>query len=158
MVCQKKRLDNRVQICNNSSCEVEREKIFDGAPPSVGGGGVARPPSERNFYLLKVFNIDDRKLKTVFLNLIERNDMQVFSDYYKSLSVAELREELEFMAYEIEYALSPEHEKSFSRQYDEILELIELKEGRDYAYRWPECYSMRESEIERLGLWEQSLL
>ena len=84
--------------------------------------------------------------------------MQVFSDYYKSLSVAELREELEFMAYEIEYALSPEHEKSFSRQYDEILELIELKEGRDYAYRWPECCSMRESEIERLGLWEQSLL
>ena len=46
----KKRLDNRVQICNNSSCEVEREKIFDGAPPSVRGVGVARPPSERNFY------------------------------------------------------------------------------------------------------------
>ena len=41
----------------------------------MGGGGVARPPSERNFYLPKVFNIDDRKLKTVFLNLIERNDM-----------------------------------------------------------------------------------
>ena len=46
-----------------------------GAPPSVRGVGVARPPSERNFYLLKVFNIDTRKLKTVFLNLIERNDM-----------------------------------------------------------------------------------
>ena len=41
----------------------------------MGGGGVARPPSERNFYLPKVFNIDNRKLKTVFLNLIERNDM-----------------------------------------------------------------------------------
>ena len=75
MVCQKKRLDNRVQICNNGSCEVEREKIFDGAPPSARGVGVARPPSERNFYLPKVFNIDNRKLKTVFLNLIERNDM-----------------------------------------------------------------------------------
>ena len=72
---KKKRLDNRVQICNNGSCEVEREKIFDGAPPSVRGVVVARPPSERNFYLLKVFNIDNRKLKTVFLNLIERNDM-----------------------------------------------------------------------------------
>ena len=46
-----------------------------GAPPSVRGVGVVRPPSERNFYLLKVFNIDNRKLKTVFLNLIERNDM-----------------------------------------------------------------------------------
>ena len=44
------------------------------------GGGVARPPSERNFYLLKVFNIDDRKLKTVFLNLIERNDMFDWND------------------------------------------------------------------------------
>ena len=40
-----------------SKCEVEREKIFDGAPPSVGGGGVARPPSERNFYLPKVLNM-----------------------------------------------------------------------------------------------------
>ena len=48
---------------------------MNGAPPSVRGVGVARPPSERNFYLLKVFNIDNRKLKTVFLNLIERNDM-----------------------------------------------------------------------------------
>ena len=47
-----------------SKCEVEREKIFDGAPPSVGGGGVARPPSERNFYLLKVLNmiIENSKL------------------------------------------------------------------------------------------------
>ena len=46
----------------------------------MGGVGVARPPSERNFYLLKVFNIDNRKLKTVFLNLIERNDMFVMND------------------------------------------------------------------------------
>ena len=67
----KKRLDNRVQICDNSLCEVEREKIFDGVPPSVRGVGVARPPREKNFYLLKTKS----KLKTVFLNLIERNDM-----------------------------------------------------------------------------------
>jgi len=32
----------------------------------VGGGGVARPPSERNFYFLKVFNITNQKLKIVF--------------------------------------------------------------------------------------------
>ena len=44
------------------------------------GVGVARPPSERNFYLLKVFNINNQKLKTVFLNLIERNDMFVMND------------------------------------------------------------------------------
>ena len=66
--------------------------------------------------------------------------MQVFRNYLKKLSVAELREELEFMAYEIEYAIDEEHEKSFSRQYDEILDLIEIKEGKDYAYRWPECF------------------
>ena len=80
--------------------------------------------------------------------------MKLFSDYYGKLSVPELREELEFMGYEIEYALSPDHEISFSRQYDEILDLIEVKEGRDYVYRWPECY-VRESEIERLGSWEE---
>jgi len=42
----------------------------------VGGGGVARPPRERNFYLLKTKS----KLKTVFLNLIERNDMFDWND------------------------------------------------------------------------------
>ena len=73
MVCQKKRLDNRVQICDNSLCEVEREKIFDGVPPSVGDEGVARLPREKNFYLLKTKT--KSKLKTVFLNLIERNNM-----------------------------------------------------------------------------------
>ena len=65
----KKRLDNEVQICNNGSCEVEREKIFDGAPPSVGGEGVSRPPRERNFYLLKVFNINNRNSKLLFSTL-----------------------------------------------------------------------------------------
>ena len=80
--------------------------------------------------------------------------MKLFSDYYGKLSVPELREELEFMGYEIEYAIDEEHEKSYSRQYDEILDLIEIKEGRDYVYRWPECY-VRESEIERLGSWEE---
>jgi len=44
--------------------------------------------------------------------------MKLFSDYYGKLSVPELREELESMGYEIEYALSPDHEISFSRQYD----------------------------------------
>ena len=66
--------------------------------------------------------------------------MQVFRNYLKKLNLAELRQELEFMAWEIEYALSPEHEKSYSRQYDDILDLIEIKEGKDYAYRWPECF------------------
>ena len=66
-----------------------------------------------------------------------------FSKYYKKLSVAELREELEFMAYEIEYAIDEEHEKSFSRDYDEILDLIEIKEGKDYAMRWPEAFDLR---------------
>ena len=42
-----------------------------GAPPSVGGGGAVRPPSERNFYLKT-----KRKLKTASLNPNERNIMK----------------------------------------------------------------------------------
>jgi len=42
-----------------------------GAPPSVGGRGAVRPPSERNFYLKT-----KRKLKTASLNPNERNIMK----------------------------------------------------------------------------------
>jgi hypothetical protein len=41
-----------------------------GAPPSVGGEGVARLPREKNFYI-----IHNQNSKLLFLNLIERNDM-----------------------------------------------------------------------------------
>ena len=132
----KKRLDNRVQICNNSSCEVEREKIFDGAPPSVRGVGVARPPSERNFYLLKVFNIDNRKLKTVFLNLIERNDMRVYQEDLRAMSIPQLREELDYWAREIDFALSLRHELAHESMYFMVLDMIDEKEQRDYSQRW----------------------
>ena len=133
---KKKRLDNRVQICNNSSCEVEREKIFDGAPPSVRGVGVARPPSERNFYLLKVFNIDDRKLKTVFLNLIERNDMRAYQEDLRAMSIPQLREELDYWAREIDFALSLRHELAHESMYFMVLDMIDEKEQRDYSQRW----------------------
>jgi len=66
-----------------------------------------------------------------------------FSKYYKKLSVAELREELEFMEYEIRGAIDEEHERSFCREYDEIAHLIEIKEGKDYAIRWPEAFDLR---------------
>ena len=59
----KKRLDNEVKICDNSICEVERERILMiGAPPSVGGEGVARLPRERDFN-----KKNKSKLKTAFL-------------------------------------------------------------------------------------------
>ena len=70
--------------------------------------------------------------------------MKLFSDYYKKLSLAELREELEFMEYEIRGAIDEEHEESFCREYDEIAHLIEIKEGKDYAIRWPEAFDLRE--------------
>ena len=79
--------------------------------------------------------------------------MKLFSDYYKKLSLAELREELEFMAYEIRGAIDEEHERSFSREYDEIAHLIEIKEGKDYAIRWPECF-VNEYEMDRYD-WEE---
>ena len=48
---------------------------MNGAPPSVGGGGVARPPREKNFYIIR-----NQNSKLLFLNLIERNDMFVMND------------------------------------------------------------------------------
>ena len=56
-------------------------------PPSVGVG--RRPPSERNFYLLKVLNIDNRKLK------IDRKERyEKIHDGLLIRHVAELRDEL----------------------------------------------------------------
>ena len=57
----------------------------------------------------------------------------------RAMSVTELREELMSWAWEIEYALSEDHVRSFERWYDRILDLIEEKEGWDWAKRWPEC-------------------
>ena len=115
-----------------SKCEVEREKIFDGAPPSVGGGGVARPPSERNFYLLKTKS----KLKTVFLNLIERNDMRAYQEDLRAMSIPQLREELDYWAREIDFALSLRHELAHESMYFMVLDMIDEKEQRDYSRRW----------------------
>ena len=36
----------------------------------MGGGGAARPPREKNFYIIR-----NQNSKLLFLNLIERNDM-----------------------------------------------------------------------------------
>ena len=58
----------------------------------------------------------------------------------RAMSVAELREELSFWAWEIEYALSEDHRWWFDRMYDRVWDLIEEKEGWDWAKRWPECF------------------
>ena len=57
----------------------------------------------------------------------------------RAMSVAELREELSFWAWEIEYALSEDHRRWYDRMYDRVWDLIEEKEGWDWAKRWPEC-------------------
>jgi len=99
-------------------------------------GGVSRPPSERNFYLFKKEN---RISKLFFLNLHNGDIMTEYMKDLRAMSVAELREELEYWGWEIEYALSEDHARSFERSYDDILLLIEEKEGKDWAKRWPEC-------------------
>ncbi len=50
---------------------------MNGAPPSVGSEGVARPPREK---ILKSKN-KKQKTKYFFLNLIERNDMKKSKGY-----------------------------------------------------------------------------
>ena len=57
----------------------------------------------------------------------------------RAMSVAELREELTFWAWEIEYALSEDHRRWYDRMYDRVWDFIEEKEGWDWAKRWPEC-------------------
>jgi len=63
----------------------------------VGGGGPARPPSERNFYLLKVFNINNQKLKIMWhKHLIKqkiksvRLDLDIASPFLDSKEVKKL--------------------------------------------------------------------
>ena len=102
----------------------------------MGGGGVARPPSERNFYLLKVFNIDNRKLKTVYLNLNERNIMKEYAKDLRAMSIHQLRQELDYWAREIDFALSLKHELAHESMYFMVLDMIDEKEQRDYSQRW----------------------
>ena len=83
------------------------------------------------------------KLKTVYLNLNERNIMREYAKDLRAMSVAELREELSFWAWEIEYALSEDHRRWFDRMYDRVWDLIEEKEGWDWAKRWPEAFDQR---------------
>ena len=102
----------------------------------MGGGGVARPPSERNFYLPKVFNIDNRKLKTVYLNLNERNIMREYAKDLRAMSIPQLRQELDYWAREIDFALSLRHELAHESMYFMVLDMIDEKEQRDYSQRW----------------------
>ena len=102
----------------------------------MGGGGVARPPSERNFYLLKELNIDNRKLKTVYLNLNERNIMREYAKDLRAMSIPQLREELDYWAREIDFALSLRHELAHESMYFMVLDMIDEKEQRDYSQRW----------------------
>ena len=102
----------------------------------MGGGGVARPPSERNFYFLKVFNIDNRKLKTVYLNLNERNIMREYAKDLRAMSIPQLRQELDYWARGIDFALSLRHELAHESMYFMVLDMIDEKEQRDYSQRW----------------------
>jgi hypothetical protein len=98
----------------------------------VGGGGVARPPSERNFYLLKT----NRKLKTVYLNLNERNIMREYAKDLRAMSIPQLRQELDYWAREIDFALSLRHKLAHESMYFMVLDMIDEKEQKDYSQRW----------------------
>ena len=76
------------------------------------------------------------KLKTVYLNLNERNIMREYAKDLRAMSVAQLREELAYWAREIDFALSLRHELAHESMYFMVLDAIDEKEEKDYAKRW----------------------
>ena len=76
------------------------------------------------------------KLKTVYLNLNERNIMREYAKDLRAMSVAELREELAYWAREIDFALSLRHELAHESMYFMVLDALDEKEEKDYAKRW----------------------
>ena len=76
------------------------------------------------------------KLKTVYLNLNERNIMREYAKDLRAMSVAQLREELAYWAREIDFALSLRHELAHESMYFMVLDALDEKEEKDYAKRW----------------------
>jgi hypothetical protein len=62
-----KKLDIPLKICYSVIVRLrEKEFLIIGAPPSVGGGGPARPPRERNFY------INETKIQNCFTSTLSK--------------------------------------------------------------------------------------
>ena len=92
-----KKLDIPLKICYSVIVRLrEKEFLMIGAPPSVGGGGPARPPRERNFY-----KKTNRNSKLLFFNPIERNIMEKI-EYVNRMRYA-TDPELEYYHYDEDY-------------------------------------------------------
>ena len=84
----------------------------------------------------KTFTQTKTKLKTAFSHLNERNDMRVYQEDLRAMSIPQLREELDYWAREIDFALSLRHELAHESMYFMVLDMIDEKEQRDYSQRW----------------------
>ena len=62
--------------------------------------------------------------------------MREYEKTLQAMSIPQLREELDYWAREIDFALSLQHELSHEMRYFEILDLIDKKEKKDYSKRW----------------------
>ena len=76
------------------------------------------------------------KLKTVYLNFNERYIMREYAKDLRAMSIPQLREELDYWAREIDFALSLRHELAHESMYFMVLDMIDEKEQRDYSQRW----------------------
>ena len=76
------------------------------------------------------------KLKTVYLNLNKRNIMRTYEENLRAMSIPQLRQELDYWAREIDFALSLRYELAYESMYFMVLDMIDEKEQKDYSQRW----------------------
>ena len=62
--------------------------------------------------------------------------MRIYEENLRAMSIPQLRQELDYWAREIDFALSLRYELAYESMYFMVLDMIDEKEQRDYSQRW----------------------
>ena len=62
--------------------------------------------------------------------------MKEYAKALRAMSIHQLRQELDYWAREIDFALSLRHELAHESMYFMVLDMIDEKEQKDYSQRW----------------------
>ena len=62
--------------------------------------------------------------------------MREYAKDLRAMSIPQLRQELDYWAREIDFALSLRHELAHQSMYFMVLDMIDEKEQKDYSQRW----------------------
>ena len=62
--------------------------------------------------------------------------MREYAKDLRAMSIPQLRQELDYWAREIDFALSLKHELAHQSMYFMVLDMIDEKEQKDYSQRW----------------------